>query len=611
MPGIFGSVANSGHIDAEQLFNAMAVAMDADGHYQFDRYVRTDHHVITGRSCLGVFNALEQPIFDPNNGCKLLFHGELYNNPGNDSDPEFVLSEYNTKGDRCAVELNGIFHFAILDDKQRKLKLFSDKFGLQPIYYSVVDGGFTFGASVKSVLQDHRVDKTPNFEAFADFFRFTHALGNKTLFRDIHLLPPGAVLTYDMDKGNVEITRYWHLESLFIQDGRYPSGITDDVVVDMLVESIRRRATRKDLLGISLSGGLDSRGLLAALGDGAQGIHSYTLGLEGCADQRLAQRMAAVGNTRHTFVALEPSYLEQYSDMARTMIELTDGLYHPHESTEMLALEHLKKVDFKILMRGHGGELAKAALAHPVQASAQSHSIADADGAIDFIFNSASQVSLSEQEISNLFRKDMVDTFIEGPLSSIRQSVGDFAGRISTPDLCIYYYAKEWIRRQVVASLEIFRTQVEIRMPYVDELFLDPLLTLPVEKRNQGEIHLKLVSRFAPELMKIPNSNTGAPLSAGPLRLLLTDKFNSLMKKLGVKGFRHYTAFSDWYRNAFRNSVSQIIFSDRAQSRGLYHRQELQRIFNAHVAGKKGYNHLLGTVVSLELWYQAYVDGSS
>ena len=111
-----------------------------------------------------------------------------------------------------------------------------------------------------------------------------------------------------------------------------------------------------------------------------------------------------------------------------------------------------------------------------------------------------------------------------------------------------------------------------------------------------------------PELIKISDSNTGAPLDAGPLRLFITDKFNSLMKRLSVKGFRHYTEFQKWHRDSFRENTRKIIFSEQTAARNLYDMDMLKSVFDLHISGAKDYGHLLGTIVGLELWFRIFVD---
>ncbi len=106
----------------------------------------------------------------------------------------------------------------------------------------------------------------------------------------------------------------------------------------------------------------------------------------------------------------------------------------------------------------------------------------------------------------------------------------------------------------------------------------------------------------------LTDSNTGANLDAGRLRLYFTDKFNSLMKKLGVKGFRHYTEFQDWQRKEFRSSTEGILFSTKLQDRGIYDKKYLKTMYENHISGNCDYAHLVGTIVGLELWFQNFVD---
>jgi asparagine synthase (glutamine-hydrolysing) len=345
------------------------------------------------------------------------------------------------------------------------------------------------------------------------------------------------------------------------------------------------------------------------MGKDAEGIYSYTLGLPGCADQKLAERMAGVTGTRHTFIPLEKSYLQNFNNMAARMIVLSDGMYHPHESTEMLALDYFKHANFKILLRGHGGEIAKAALAYPVMVRPQVHQIKTSDEILSYILNITNLV-IRDIPHDALFSPFFKDIMAASPSNSLKSSIGEVSHWLAPADVCIYYYINEHIRRQVVASLEIFRNLIEIRLPYIDENFLKYLLLLPVNERNRGEIHRRLIQKCKPELIKIPDSNTGAPLDAGPAKLFLKDKFNSLMKKLSVRGFRHYTEFQNWHRKGFKESSQQIIFNDKTESRGLYNMDYLKSVFNLHISGEKDYAHLLGTIVGIELWYRQFVDNN-
>ena len=438
-------------------------------------------------------------------------------------------------------------------------------------------------------------------------YRFGHPLGSKTLFRDVRLLPPGSMLTYDLASHFHKVDFYWNLLDLFPRIGaRAANGSVDDVV-SSLADAIAVRANDRDRLGLSLSGGLDSRAILAALWPRTTGLPTYTLGQPGCMDQRVAFQLARIAKTLHTFLPIGKEQLAGYETMAREMLRLSEGHYHPHECTEMVALEYFKRSPFKILLRGHGGEIAKAAEAYPVRYRAEATSLAPGAPTLDFIFQKANIV-IRDADQSQLFASRLRSVMIEGPYESLRKSCGSASAWLQPADLCIYYYTNEFVRRLAVASLQIFRSQVEIRMPFLDEIFLEHLLKLPIASRTDGTIQIALIKRFMPPAVKVPNSNTGAPLDAGPIRLFLWDHMNVLLKRLNVPGFRHYTKFHEWYRSVFREAIRDIVFSERCRQRNLYDMQYLEAVFQNHISGRRDYGNLLGTIAGLELWFQQFVD---
>lgn len=607
MPGIFGVFNKAGKEDLSNLMDNMIDSMSSGNEFRIDKLLKDQEGVFLGRVSLGVLNSISQPVSDQGEVCFIIFHGELYNNPGTLSDSEYVLDLYLQAGDECVSNLSGIFHFAIYDKRENQIKLFSDKFGLQPLYFSILKEGIIFAAEVKAILKERDVSKNPDYQSFADFLYYGQILGQKTLFQDIKLLAPGSILTFDLANKKSTMTKYWRLTNIFAENGRYNPKVTKEDVVSLLVKSIKARSTHKGILGLSLSGGLDSRAILAGLEKDSKGMHTYTLGIPGCADQKLADRMAMVGKTNHEFIELDKKYLKDFQSMAYNMIRLSDGMYHPHESTEMLALEYFKSARFKILLRGHGGEIAKAALAYPVMVNPQVYACSNGKEILDYIFN-ITNIVIRDNVPDKLFTSFFYEQTKDAARQSLEESCGEVSEILAPADVCIYYYINEHIRRQVVASLEIFRTQIEVRMPYVDEEYMEVLLQLPVSQRNRGEIHFDLIKRCMPELIKIPDSNTGAPLDSGPMRLLLLDKFNSLMKKFGVKGFRHYTEFQDWQRKAFKKTTEEILFSPKLLDRDIFNMKYLKVMYEDHVSGKKSYAHLIGTIVGLELWFQNFVD---
>jgi asparagine synthase (glutamine-hydrolysing) len=607
VPGIFGA-CKEGESAAgiAPLMEQMISVMTRPG-VRIERFFDPKAGYCLGRASLGVINASTQPVEAQGGNCVLVFHGEVYDTESADNTATHVLEEYLRKGDRCVENINGVFHFAVYDRQSATITLFADKFGLQPIYYATPEGAFLFAGEIRALLCDDLIEKEPDYWSLADFLHYGQILGIKTPFRDIKVLAPGSVLTFNMRTRKAEIRKYWNLDSVFMPRGERDETVSSDEVVDSLLEAVEVRSSHHDLLGLSLSAGLDSRALVAGLGKRSQGLHTYTLGLSGCADQILSERIARIAGAQHKFVELTKKYIDDFENMAVQMILLSDGMFHPHESTEMLALEYLKQGDFKVLLRGHGGELSKAALAFPVMVTPELDGCLTGLDALNYIYKITNRVC-RDADARQLFTDSFCEYILDDPLRSLRDSCGQAAERLDAADLCIYFYINEHVRRGVVSSLEIFRTQVEVRLPYLDEGFVSKLFHLPLAERMYGEIQHKLIRKRMPALIKVPNSNTGAPLDAGAFRLFITENINTLFKRWGIKGFRHYTEFSKWHREGFREVTQRILFDGRLADRKIFRMDGLQSLSDRHLTGKSDYGRLLGTAIGIELWFRAFVD---
>src|SRR5207249_2394755 len=121
-------------------------------------------------------------------------------------------------------------------------------------------------------------------------------------------------------------------------------------------------------------------------------------------------------------------------------------------------------------------------------------------------------------------------------------------------------YAQEYLRRQSAASLAELRSRVEVRMPFLDAEYVDAVLALPPEQRLGTGIHRYLLSKLNPALLKITNSNSGAPAGASDLVQRLCRKVGILLKKhFGYERYRHYVDVDAWLRGPLRKPVEDVL----------------------------------------------------
>ncbi len=505
----------------------------------------------------------------------------------------------------CLDYIKGSYLIVIVDFSERKIFLISDPLGLRPLYYTLTDQGFFFSSEVKALLSVPGFSSKLDLGAIANMFSLGHVVGDSTLFQDVSLVPPGSMVIFNMDRGEIEIKEYFSLVSLFPEVGE--KGKVDPLeVAERFKEAVDRVVYGDEEVGISLSGGLDSRGILACVPEDVS-LYSYTLGIGGCSDARVAQDLALTKGAHHTFLEIGEEQLRDFEKIATALIYYSDGMYHPHESTERVALEYLKVAPFKRLLRGHGGEVAKAALAYPVQFSREVEELSSEESLGEYIWKRASIVA-TEDDLEKVLKSHISAQIKGSTRESIIKAVDTKGKRLSPEDMLLFYYLKQWVRRQVVSSLSVFRRFVDISMPYLDTLFLRELFLLPLEERMQGELHRVIVGRYMPELLKIVDSNTGAPMDAGRVRTFVTEKINSLLKKLNLAGFKHYTQFESWQRKNFRESVESVLFAPKTLDRGFYSAEGMREIFEEHLSGKKNHARLLGSLVGMEIWFRKFMD---
>jgi len=607
MPGILGLVNLVYQKQTQAMLFRMSTSFVCAEEYQKETFEDVENHIAFSRLHLGVFYHGAQPIYSNDQRLVILFDGELYDNSSGKSDPEFVLERYQHLQDACAKGIDGIYAFVILDYNRKVLKIFSDHFGLKPVYYYQSSSLFAFASEVKAILPLHEGPKRRDNKTIANFFTFGFPLGDETLFEDIKLIPAASCLTYDLTSRKVSIQKYWHLVDLFTSKGQHNGKKDYQDVVDAFTSAVNRRLANSEQLGLSLSGGLDSRSILAALGDRAKGLRTYTLGLKNCRDESLAQKMSAITGTRHDFVEVNLDFLSRYKESSKHLIFLTDGLFHPREGTELVALNYFKQSPFKVLLRGHGGEIGKAALAYPVMVDQELISKKDKQSILQWLLNKGNHILPAADAgriFSPLFYSE-IKNHTAGYLSKLLEEPLEM---LESGDIAIYFYIDQFSRRFTIPSLDIFRTEVEIRLPYFDLQYLKLLLAMPIAKRFRGDVQHHIVRHCQPKLVKVPDSNTGAPLDATLFQLYVQDKFNSLLRKISFPGYRHYTEYSSWQRKYFKKNMAGILFSDYACQRNIYNPTEFETLYKDHMSGKIDAGAFLGTAVGIELWCRQFFD---
>jgi asparagine synthase (glutamine-hydrolysing) len=234
--------------------------------------------------------------------------------------------------------------------------------------------------------------------------------------------------------------------------------------------------------------GLDSRAILSAVPPDVR-LRTYTLGVDGCADQVIAEQLSKIAGTDHHFFRLDNTYLRDFLPNMAQMVSITDGMYLSHGLTEMLAIQFLDPTGIRVLLRGHGGELAKAHLAWPLHTDPTVHAMTTIEELVPYLSRRANYVT-PDLPLASFFTPDAAKKAGTGTSESFAALLSGKG--LSPAESCSYLYLRELHRRFTVPSLELFRTKCDVRLPYVDPQFLRVLLAAPAAWRDSTEIHTRL-----------------------------------------------------------------------------------------------------------------------
>lgn len=180
---------------------------------------------------------------------------------------EDLFRSFTSNGFDEWEQLDGSFCCAIYDGYSSKVHLITDRLGTLPVYYGSGSGLFAFAPEAKGVLAHSKFTTSFDVKAVATFLTAGYCLGSQTLFDGISVMLPASVLTVDTVSLQVDTQRYWNLKYEPRPDLESDAD-AESALYHALVESHRAHTCddprRKAIL---LSGGWDSRGMLALMDD--------------------------------------------------------------------------------------------------------------------------------------------------------------------------------------------------------------------------------------------------------------------------------------------------------------------------------------------------------
>ena len=220
-----------------------------------------------------------QPMKSSTQRYVLIFNGEIYNHLSirekinrdipskkwnGSSDTETIIESMELYGIKKTLEnIEGMFAFAVWDNKEKNLTIARDRFGEKPLYYGFQNGYFFFASELTAILSNTRFKKDIDLESIGLHQTYGFIPQPKSILKDVFKLPPGTFMTFGKeDFRNIKPKKYWSIEDCYAEENRYKNITTLDQSVqkldELLSRSIKSQLISDVPLGAFLSGGIDS-----------------------------------------------------------------------------------------------------------------------------------------------------------------------------------------------------------------------------------------------------------------------------------------------------------------------------------------------------------------
>jgi asparagine synthase (glutamine-hydrolysing) len=284
MCGIAGIISANPRLVSAQRVQQMTDAIAHRGPDGSAHYINTTGHVALGHRRLSIIDlsaAAAQPMAWRNR-YHIVHNGEIYNyvelrhtlqakgySFSTQSDTEVILAAYDYWKTTCLEKFDGMFAFAIWDEQEQTLFCARDRFGEKPFYYhhDKSNNQLLFGSEMKA-LWAAGVKKTVNNSALLNYITIGQvqhpAAASETFYSNIRSLAPAHYLLVQLPLAEVTPQRYWQL-SYNEQPAEMSTDAYKEKFLDLFLGSIQRRLRSDVPVGTSLSGGLDSSSIVAAI----------------------------------------------------------------------------------------------------------------------------------------------------------------------------------------------------------------------------------------------------------------------------------------------------------------------------------------------------------
>lgn len=569
-----------------------------------------------------------QPMSDLTKNIWVSFNGEIYNfqELRNDlikfghkfksnGDTEVIVYSYIQYKQKAFEMFNGIFSFVIFDNFEKKLYLVRDRYGTKPLYYAYYNGFLIFASEVKSILvylDNLKYSRDIDYFGLIEYFTFQNFFSEKTLYKDIYLLPAGSYIEVDLLKKNWKVNKYWdfdYLNFLNIEDKQYYV----EEVYELFKQAVKRQLVSDVEIGSYLSGGIDTASIVSVVSNYVKNFKTFTVGfdlnsvsgIELSFDERnVSEYVSYLVGSEHYEMVLKAGDMERCLDkLVYHLEEPRVGQSYPNFYASKLASKFVK-----VVFSGTGGDEIFGGYPWRYYKINQKTSFEL------FVKNYYLywQRLLNDEERNKIFLpiRDKIkdyDTFevFRNVFKNPPKYVNNIQESIS---LSFYLEAKTFLQGLLLVEDKLgMAHSIETRFPFLDNDLVDFALKIPVSfKVNINSEDFKIDENInlnkKQEFYKKTKNG----------KLILRYALSKILPEDIVFGYKQGFSAPDasWFRGESIEFVKKIIFNRKSNIYNFMDFDAVCGLVNDHLEGRRNRRLLIWSLINFEYWLKIFLECS-
>lgn len=601
MPGVVGLITNRPRAAAEHELDAMVRSLCHESFYSSGKWIDAESGIYIGWVARRGSFAEGMPVRNEGGDVTLVFSGEEMPDPG-------LLCDLRKRGHSVAQDpagylvhryeeekdfpkgLNGRFHGLIADRTKGLAVLFNDRYGLQRLYYHEARDTFYFAAEAKAILKVRPELCSTDPRALGEFVVCGCVLENRTLFPGIYVLPPGSAWLFRAGELRKKAfyfdPRDWEEQDPLDAEDYYSR------LRETFTRNLPRYFNGHERVGVSLTGGLDTRIIMAWRNASPHSLPCYTFGsmYRDNQDVRLARRVANICGQQHQVITTDAEFLSRFPHYAERTVYLTDACVDLSRSPDLYVNEKVREIAPVRIVGTYGSEMMLRSI----------------------MFKAV-------KPVEGLFHADLLEQI------DAAKDTYDANLRIH-PVTFVAFRQSPW-HHYGVLGLE--QTQVGIRSPYLDNDFVGTVYRSPDPAKVNEKARLRLIREGNPALASLRTDRGVGGLSAFLARAFLEFLFKAeyaydygmpqwiaqvdhIFERFRLErvwlGQHKVFHFRVWYRDQLAQYVREVLLDPRSLKRPYVSAQKVQSIVQSHLKGNRNYTNEIHRLLTLEIAHRFFVD---